>query len=181
MSRFSDWVAEVEAAYPTTGTTTWLVGQEHESEHRNWNRIVAWVEGARVLPPGEGARAREGTVICRRVLVVHLCMWAATFDAAESRVHALHVALDAVSGESNMTIGGVREVWTPIQGDVTTAGYRVDVVLDLAMHVLDTDFDVVESGAEPGAGADLVTPTSITITPSLDSTELAPVVLTPEP
>lgn len=181
MSRITTFVESLAAAMPPAAGLEWLVGQEHLGKHYEASRIVAFVEGASWRPPAEGARDRSDVVLGRRVVRLVLALWARTYRRAEDLVHAVAVAVDAVTGESDETVSAVSEAWRPTDGTVTTRGVEVRITLDVAIRVLASDYDVVEVEAEPGAGAELVEATSITITGALADTELPAVTLAPDP
>lgn len=176
MSRFTDIVDAVAAAYPTAGNTTFLVGEEHLGDHRNWNRIVAHhANQTNVRGPQQGAGAKGDDWRWTRYLRTTFSIWASSLEQAENRAHALLVALYDVFGGSQDSIGEIQETWYP--KGIAGAGRVVDVSCTIGIVVLASDVDVVQADAEPCAGFATVAATGITITPSLEDTELPPIVL----
>lgn len=163
MSRFSTIVAAVAAACPVPMQTTFLVGSQHLGKHQNWNRIVAFTRNGRTTQPAQnaGSVGRGDEWVWTRTVDAVFEIWASSYDAAESRLHALLVALDAVFGSSDDVLGSMQEQWYLESSN--TSGCRVDLTMTLALRVLTSDALVVEDDQEPGAGFPLVTPTSIEI------------------
>ncbi len=175
MSRFSTIVAAVQAAYPTAGPTTWLVGAQHLGEHRNHTRIVAYTTAGPIVTPDKTASYREDTWLWSREVEAVFSIWAASYAQTENRLHALLVALVSVFGSADDGIGNIREQWY-LEG-VSGAGCQVDLLCSMTLHVLASDVNVVEDDADPGAGLPTTVPDAITIVGELDSTELPPVIL----
>lgn len=179
--RFGSFVDAVQAGYPLTGTSAdpaWYVGAEHLAAHDNWNRIVAWHTEARILSPDRGAISRTDRVVARRVLRVHVSVWSKDARRAENACHALHVAIDGASGESNNVVGDVREQWFP--GSIEHGGASFDLSFDLAINVLASDLEVIASDAEPGAGTPVTPATELVIGSQLDDQALPDVSLSNE-
>ena len=111
MSRFSTLVAQVQDVYPTAGTTEWLIGAVHLSQNRNYNRIVCYVANGSIGQPKGAIGTRDDAWIWTRTVEAVFSIWASSQAQAESRLHALLVALDRVLGSSDDVIGSIREQW----------------------------------------------------------------------
>lgn len=182
--RFGSFVDDVIAGYPVTSTAadpTWWVGAEHLSRNDNHRRIVAWFTEARTLPPARGAISRTDREVARRVLRAHFAVWAASAAECEHMIHALTVAIDSASGESNNTIADLREVWFPPAGILTADAFAADISLDLAISVLVSDLAVITAAAAPGDGTAATVGTSLIIGSTLDDAPLPDVTTTEAP
>lgn len=168
MLRFAHLVAAVQAEY--AGPEPWYTSAEDAARLAGaLSRIVVYPLSATVGPPRIGPQGRDleelepgaehlpgavDDVVWERVLRVRFELWAPTTSLAESRVHALLLALDrAVS--STLEIDQITETWhRQQQRDIAGGGQRVDLELLATLYVVTSDRDVVleDDPAPIGAG-----------------------------
>lgn len=163
MSRGSDLIAAIRAAYPTTGNTTWLHGRAHLDDNCNWNRIVTWFGRGSIGTAQQGAQARGDEWLWTRKPQVTFSIWATDESEAESRLHALLVAIEAVFGTTHDSIAELSEDWPNTA--IMDGGCRVDLTCRFGLVVLKSDYNVVQDAADPGDGFPLTAIEEITLTP----------------
>jgi len=183
MSRLKDIVDLVQAQYPTTNAPTFELGARFDSANRGWNRIVVWTESSTIEPPSMATHERgQEAIAVRRVRVVW-SLWARDYPQAESRLHALILAIANALGDSSISVDFEGEAWQGEDGRVTGGGSLVHLSTVIGLHVLASDFGVVQSDIEPGTPLPLTELDGVGITLTQGDTTLPPLEIgdIPEP
>lgn len=177
MSRLSDIVDLVQARYPTAGSPVFEVGARFDSANRGWNRIVVWSESSTIEPPKTATHERGQTVVAVRQLRVVWSLWARDYEQAESRLHALILAIVGAIGDSDISVDFEGEAWQAEDGRVTSGGALVHLSTVIGLHVLESDFGVVQNDIEPGDPMPLTEVDQIGIVLTQGDTSLPPLEL----
>lgn len=181
MSRFSSIVESIQARYPTAGSTQWLVGARYLGLHQNFNRIICYTTSGPIVTPdrtaslADHAASADDTWLWSRKVEAVFSIWASTYAQAESRLHALCVAIVDVFGSADDNVGNMREQWH-LEG-VNGNGCQVDLLCSMTLRVLASDVNVVQDDADPGAGFPTTPATAINLTTELGATEVGPVTM----
>lgn len=175
-SRLKTFVDQVQSEYADPATA-WLIGPEHVYGSQNWPRIVTFVNGGPITPSSIGAQGVEVTggiddVVAVRRPVVTMALWAANYDDAENRLHALVIALFKVLGDSSEGIDRINTVWPRAElKDIASGGTLVILKFVTPFDIITSDEGVVADGDAIGAGQDTETVTSATIGILMDDEE----------
>jgi hypothetical protein len=168
--RVTELFSLIQAEYLAIDSTAkWFVGAEHIHAHDNWNRIVAVPLGGKIQLASLAAKGRDfgeaiDDVLFERRPTVEFWVWAGDFGSAESRLHALLIAVSNVVGTCNIDIANIAERWLRAElKDVTGGGAVVVLSFETPVSVVTSDESVITSGAAVGAGQPTDTVESATI------------------